>query len=89
MRAFSFGHDWVFVAPGVLLALETGQVAVFLGLAMNDPQLYLALIFQLGCAFVFARHGTVAAAVFLRYAHLHARTRSQTLFSRTAGTKLK
>ena len=84
-----YGHDWIFVCPGTLLALEISQAAVFLGLALNDPQLYLVLFFQFGCAFVFARRGRVAAAMFLRCAHSHARARSQTLFSRTAGTKLK
>ena len=52
-------NDWVFVAPGILLSLEVGQAAVFLGVHIDDPQLYLAIVAQLGCACVCARAARV------------------------------
>ena len=42
-----YAHDWMFVLPGILLSLEAGQAAVFLGLPLDSAQLYLALFFQL------------------------------------------
>ena len=47
----AFGREWVFAAPGVLLALEAGQAAVFLTTSPSDPQTWAALLFQLGFSF--------------------------------------
>ena len=41
-----------FTTPGIMLALETGNAAIFLSSPLNDPQLYLALGFQLGYSFI-------------------------------------
>ena len=42
-----YERDWLFVAPGILLALEVGQVALFLQMRLNDPQLYMTVFFQI------------------------------------------
>ena len=47
----AYGKDWVFAAPGALVALEAGQAAVFLTTPANDPQTWAALLFQLGFSF--------------------------------------
>ena len=40
-----------FAAPGLFLGLEAGQAAVFLTTPLNDPQLYMTLLFQLAYSF--------------------------------------
>ena len=56
-------EDWVFCAPGILLSLEVGQAAVFLGVHIYDPQLYMAMVGQLGCACVCPRAARPRCAV--------------------------
>ena len=48
----AFGANWVFVSPGVFMALELGQAAIFLCSPLSDPQLWLALMFQMSYAFL-------------------------------------
>ena len=43
----AYEKDWLFVAPGLLLALEMGQASLFLQMRLTDPQLYMTVFFQL------------------------------------------
>ena len=47
----AFGANWIFVAPGVLVALEAGQAAIFLQARLSDTGFYVTLLFQLGYSF--------------------------------------